>query len=558
MRRLHMSQKPPPDQQSAQPAAPNSTHAETRSSLSIDLDPQVHTQESPLAVSTPRVSSPEPSHTTGILKVHHQEPSSTPSGRRVSIQEPLPSLSGRRVSIQEAPPSPSVRRVSIQEPPTSPSVRRVSIQEPPPSFSGRRVSIQEPPTSPSVRRISIQEPPTSLSGRRVSIQEALPSLSVRRVSIQEPLSILQSHQISSHESYPDSSHRRFSIQDTPSITYNSWVGAQDGQPNQHLSTSLTEIQSVSSYSQTNFENFQTIERTRQTFKQNRLSVDVPPSITHSPEASIKSIESIVWGSQESFKQYVHSPQLSQITLDNIHNYMPRYSTGIGSSRFQDKWSRQSLLPLGWRLLHEARKISRQLSLVLSLAGMVIISLISLGQPWMHFQVPLKPPGDPDGPQTIPINTIFFMQCPDVVCMYEYDQNAYLLDLSWAFLVISSITGFCLCVALISTFFFTSSNLPMLDFFLFISSIMTGASIILGVLFYLMQAHEFLQEGMTYKLGISFYLAWTAVFLFLMNGPRNTRETKKGREEEDKCREGTERPPRSMQGISSSEGRKQSR
>uniref|UniRef100_A0A8C6EQJ9 Uncharacterized protein n=1 Tax=Marmota marmota marmota TaxID=9994 RepID=A0A8C6EQJ9_MARMA len=49
----------------------------------------------------------------------------------------------------------------------------------------------------------------------------------------------------------------------------------------------------------------------------------------------------------------------------------------------------------------------------------------------------------------------------------------LLDLSWAFLVISSITGFCLCVALISTLFFTSSNLPMLDFFLFISSIMTG-------------------------------------------------------------------------------------
>lgn len=81
------------------------------------------------------------------------------------------------------------------------------------------------------------------------------------------------------------------------------------------------------------------------------------------------------------------------------------------------------MPIGWRLLHEAKKISRQLSLVLTLAGMVIISLISLGQPWMHFQVPLKPPGDPDGPPTIPIDTVFFMQCPDVICMYEYDQNA---------------------------------------------------------------------------------------------------------------------------------------
>lgn len=43
--------------------------------------------------------------------------------------------------------------------------------------------------------------------------------------------------------------------------------------------------------------------------------------------------------------------------------------------------------------------------------------------------------------------------------------------------------------------------------------------ILGILFYLMQAHEFLQEGMTYKLGCSFYLAWIGVFLFLITGLR---------------------------------------
>ena len=40
---------------------------------------------------------------------------------------------------------------------------------------------------------------------------------------------------------------------------------------------------------------------------------------------------------------------------------------------------------------------------------------------------------------------------------------------------------------------------------------------MGVLFYLMQAHEFLQEGMTYRLGRSFYLAWMGVFLFLRTG-----------------------------------------
>ena len=41
--------------------------------------------------------------------------------------------------------------------------------------------------------------------------------------------------------------------------------------------------------------------------------------------------------------------------------------------------------------------------------------------------------------------------------------------------------------------------------------------ILAILFYLMQAREYLQEGMTYKLGCSFYLAWTGVFFFVMIG-----------------------------------------
>lgn len=41
--------------------------------------------------------------------------------------------------------------------------------------------------------------------------------------------------------------------------------------------------------------------------------------------------------------------------------------------------------------------------------------------------------------------------------------------------------------------------------------------VLGILFYLLQAHEFLQEGMTYRLGCSFYLAWTGIFFFLAIG-----------------------------------------
>lgn len=46
---------------------------------------------------------------------------------------------------------------------------------------------------------------------------------------------------------------------------------------------------------------------------------------------------------------------------------------------------------------------------------------------------------------------------------------------------------------------------------------TGICIILGVLFYLMQVREFLQEGMTYMMGSSFYLAWINVLFFFTTG-----------------------------------------
>ena len=78
--------------------------------------------------------------------------------------------------------------------------------------------------------------------------------------------------------------------------------------------------------------------------------------------------------------------------------------------------------MGWWLLHEAKRISRQLNLLLSLASIVIIGLISLGQPWIHFQVPLAPLGDP-GFRTIPIDTVFIVRCSDMACLHEYDQNA---------------------------------------------------------------------------------------------------------------------------------------
>nr|XP_036881560.1 outer dense fiber protein 4-like [Manis javanica] len=251
----------------------------------------------------------------------------------------------------------------------------------------------------------------------------------------------------------------------------------------------------------------------------QAKTSVPHSITHSPDASRKSVESMIWTSKESFEDFEDSTQLNQNTLESsIHNLPSDSSLEVDSGRIQKiRRHRHSRLPTGWWLLQQAKKFSHQLSLILSLAGMMIIGCISLGQAWIHFQVPLTPPGDPAGPLTIPIDTILFTQCFNISCMHEYDRTAYFLDVTWIFLFVAFITSFCLSIVLINIVFFTSSNLPTLDFSNIISSILTGSSMILGVLFYLRQAHEYLQEGMTYRLGCSFYLAWTGVFLFLMTG-----------------------------------------
>nr|KAF6407196.1 hypothetical protein HJG59_009878 [Molossus molossus] len=242
---------------------------------------------------------------------------------------------------------------------------------------------------------------------------------------------------------------------------------------------LTSIESVAYSSNINFQDDLSSTESHHSGLQGsklpvRANVDVPPSITYSPEASIESMESILWNSQENFKDSLYKFQFRGSSLDNIPT---NSSTETSFYGFQDGHRRrQSQLPLGRRLLHEAKKISRQLSLVLSLAGMMIISLITLGQPWMHFQVPLTPPGDPAGPLTMPINTIFFVRCSDISCRKEHDKNAYLLDFAWAFLLIATITGFCVCFVLIDTIFFTSSNLSILDFSGIVISILTGMAL----------------------------------------------------------------------------------
>ncbi|XP_005616313.1 uncharacterized protein [Canis lupus baileyi] len=464
-----MSQRPQPDHKSTQPnvlpAAPTNTQEETQ----------------------------------GFQSIRHS--------RRVSIQEPLPIIHNRRVSIQEPLPTIHNRRVSIQEPLPIIHNRRVSIQEPLPTIHNRRVSIQESLIVTS-HWASTHDTPSVINSRQVSIENAPATISGHQASIQGAPSVTYS--------------RRFNTRDVPPIFQTPYINTQNSPSITH--TPLSNMESViynSSRASSN-DSWPTSWSPHLSIQgltlPNQARVNVPPSITHSPTVSVKSVDSVIWTSQEIFKDSVNSSQFYQNPLDNIQSTQTSISTEMDSGGFQNKGRRRhSQLPLAWKLLHGAKKISRQMSLALTLAGMVIISLISLGQPWMHFQVPLTPPGHPDGSLTIHINTIFFMQCPDIYCIQEYDQNAYLLDFAWAFLILASIASFFLCIILINIIFFTSSNLRMLDFSNVIISILAGTSMVLGILFYLMQAHEFLQEGMTYRLGRSFYLAWISVFLFLMTG-----------------------------------------
>ena len=52
----------------------------------------------------------------------------------------------------------------------------------------------------------------------------------------------------------------------------------------------------------------------------------------------------------------------------------------------------------------------------------------------------------------------------------------LLDFAWAFLLFASVASLFLCIILINIIFFTSTNMPMLDFSSIITSILTGTAL----------------------------------------------------------------------------------
>ncbi|EPQ16029.1 hypothetical protein D623_10017706 [Myotis brandtii] len=501
---------------------PNTSRLSAQDPSPITPSSPVSIQEPQPILHSPRVSMQEPTPILHSRRVSIQEPPSIPHSRRVSIQEPPPILHTRRVSIQEHPPIVHTRRVSIQEHPPIVHTRRVSIQEHPPVIQEtlpvvhtRRVSIQEPPPILHMRRVSIQEPSSILRTRRASIQEPSSILRTRRASVQEPSPIDNSlwgsireapslgniSQKSIQETPSTVNIGQTSIQETPSVSSVHQASPQDTPPVTPLNTLTVQpsVQTSSQIPRFSIPRPSLMPHTPHTSQTslgdnltstqsqslrvpgikfpNRASVDVPPSITDSPEASVESMESILWVSQEVFKESLYNLQVSKNSPDSdipLHS-----STDTSSGRYSVRAKRRhSQLPLGTRLLHQAKKLSRQLSLVLSLVGAVIIGLITLGQPWVHFQVPLTLPGGPADPppQTIPINTIFIVRCSDVSCLHEQDHNAYLLDSAWAFFFISSFTGFCLCLILIDITFFTKSNVPVLDFSNIVLSNLTGMAL----------------------------------------------------------------------------------
>ena len=250
------------------------------------------------------------------------------------------SQSGQQSSKPESlPVAPSNIQGETQNPSSTTFRPQISPQDSQPIVQGRRVSIQEPLPNVQGRRVSIQEPLPNVQGRWVSIQEPLPVIHSRRVSIQGPLAI-NSHRLSAEDTTPINSSHQASGQDTPSITYSCRFHTRGVSPvfqtrhfsNQNPSltarTLLTKIKSVTYNSQIS------IQPMTQSFRSSlqssrspiRARVDVPPSITHSPEASVKSIESIIWASQESIKDTLDGSQINQYPPESNIQSLPSGSS----------------------------------------------------------------------------------------------------------------------------------------------------------------------------------------------------------------------------------------
>ncbi|XP_044524120.1 outer dense fiber protein 4-like [Gracilinanus agilis] len=206
------------------------------------------------------------------------------------------------------------------------------------------------------------------------------------------------------------------------------------------------------------------------------------------------------------------------------SYNRRSSLGGEFGRWKDiQRRRTSVFPLSHRLLHQARYLSRELCLVLSLAGLCVIALLSLRDSWIRFQVPVNMS---DNFTFIDIFTSIFVPCPETECMLEPDESPYYLNFSVTFILIATLISFLLCLALAYTILFFRGSVPLMDLTTTIISFSTGMVpsslsfrflLFLCALFYLLQARNFLQEGMSYTLEKNYYLLWLGIFFYMLTG-----------------------------------------
>lgn len=180
-------------------------------------------------------------------------------------------------------------------------------------------------STPMTRRVSIQEPPATLFiPRKFSTPASFPyTIPPQRSSTQETQS--QSPQLET--------------QDIQSVAYNRWLRSREGSSHYHYheldilnSQTLCSVQSeISSLHIDTGSHLSLIQPHKPNRKQTRPNVDVPPSITCSPEASVRSFESFVWDSKESLTGLSYYSMSSQSNLGSFFK-LSNSSPTTGSSR----------------------------------------------------------------------------------------------------------------------------------------------------------------------------------------------------------------------------------
>lgn len=271
---------------------------------------------------------------TGLALHPHmsQRPQSSPQSTKPSFLPAAPSNTQNetevspityksQASIQGSQPTIHNRWVSIQEPPPIINSRRVSIQEPLSIIHNRRISFQDPPLVHS-RRTNIQDAPAIINSRWVSTEDMPSTVSSHQPGIQDTSSVTYSHHFSTRDVSPIFETRHFTIQNSPLLPH----------------TSLTNIESIihsgnQVISQDHLPTNQNPCSSTQCLKsQVRAKVDVPPSITHSPTASIKSVDSVIWTSHETFRDSLDSFLSNPSILDNIQSIQSNRSAEMDSGR----------------------------------------------------------------------------------------------------------------------------------------------------------------------------------------------------------------------------------